>query len=117
MMTDDQRSARAPQEARGVAPGQRAYLFVGERPSPRAAAMEVCWEDGRLCAATLFRALEAAGIDPLQQICGRRQAWDGRLKKHAWTRCVRRRRSGARWSLWAASSRVPCFGQESPTRR
>ncbi len=67
MMTDDQRSAHAPQEARGVAPGQRAYLFVGERPSPRAAAMEVCWEDDWLCAATLFRALEAAGIDPLQQ--------------------------------------------------
>lgn len=42
------------------------YLFVGERQSPTAAARGWTWESGRLCAATLFAALRAAGIDPAE---------------------------------------------------
>jgi hypothetical protein len=40
------------------------YVFVGERPSPTAAARGWTWESGRLCAATLFDALRAAGVEP-----------------------------------------------------
>jgi hypothetical protein len=42
----------------------RAWCFVGERHSPTAAARGWAWEDGRVCAATLHRALHAAGIEP-----------------------------------------------------
>ncbi len=48
------------------------YLFVGERRSRKAVRMGVRWEDGRLAAAQLFDALEAAGIDP--RLC-RFQNW------------------------------------------
>jgi hypothetical protein len=41
-------------------------LFVGERPSPLAARRNWRWEDGRLCAGTLLRAVRAAGLDPGQ---------------------------------------------------
>jgi hypothetical protein len=40
------------------------FLFVGERPSPKAAAMQVTWKDGRLAAKQLFDALRACGFDP-----------------------------------------------------
>lgn len=42
----------------------KSYLFVGERPSPKAKAMRVKWADGRLAAKQLFDALAAIGIDP-----------------------------------------------------
>jgi len=40
------------------------FLFVGERPSPKAARMGVTWEHGRLAAKQLFDALFAVGLDP-----------------------------------------------------
>jgi hypothetical protein len=43
------------------------YLFVWEKRSPTAVKMGVHWEDGRLCADTLHRALTVAGIDPAAQ--------------------------------------------------
>ena len=43
------------------------FVFVGERRSPRALALGVRWEDGRLCARTLHAALRAAGLDPERQ--------------------------------------------------
>lgn len=36
------------------------FLFVGERPSPKAATMGVTWRDGRLAAKQLFDALVAS---------------------------------------------------------
>jgi hypothetical protein len=39
------------------------FVFVGERRSARAIAMDVFWEDGRLTARTLHAALRAAGLD------------------------------------------------------
>lgn len=39
------------------------FLFVGERPSPKAHAMGVAWADGRLAAKQLFDALRVARID------------------------------------------------------
>lgn len=41
------------------------FYFVGERRSARAVRMRVTWEHGRLAACTLFRALVALGLDPL----------------------------------------------------
>lgn len=41
------------------------FLFVGEKPSHTAFAHGWTWRDGRLAAATLFRAMEAAGLKPL----------------------------------------------------
>jgi hypothetical protein len=43
------------------------YLFVGERPSRRAVRIGATWHNGRLAACTLWRALEAAGLDPQDQ--------------------------------------------------
>src|SRR5207253_5966318 len=40
------------------------YLVIGERRSPTAIARDLRWEDGRLCAATLHRALRGVGVDP-----------------------------------------------------
>jgi hypothetical protein len=39
------------------------FIFVGERRSPTAIARGWTWESRRLCADTLHRALEAAGLD------------------------------------------------------
>jgi len=44
------------------------YCFVGERQSPLAAARGWHWQDGRVCAGTLQRALLACGIEPSQQV-------------------------------------------------
>jgi hypothetical protein len=44
------------------------YLFVGERPSPKALQMGVTWADGRLAAKQLFDALMDSGIDPAEQL-------------------------------------------------
>jgi hypothetical protein len=43
------------------------FAFVGERQSPLAARKGWQWGDGRVCAGTLHRALEAAGIAPAAQ--------------------------------------------------
>lgn len=62
------------------------FLFVGERPSPRAKAIGATWRNGRLSGKTLRAALEAAGYNPTQQrytnvfVCG-----SGRLSS---------------WSVW-----------------
>lgn len=40
------------------------FVFVGERPSPRADAIGATWQNGRLCAKNLREALVAAGLDP-----------------------------------------------------
>jgi uracil-DNA glycosylase len=40
------------------------YIFVGERPSPRAAATGATWSNGRLAAKVLHDALRANGYDP-----------------------------------------------------
>lgn len=42
------------------------FLFVGERPSPRAIAIGATWQNGGLCAKTLHDALREVGIDPLR---------------------------------------------------
>jgi hypothetical protein len=43
------------------------FVFVGERPSPRARQMRVTWQDGRLAAKPLHTALRACGIPPETQ--------------------------------------------------
>lgn len=43
------------------------YLFVGERPSRRAVQIGASWHNGKLAACTLWRALEAIGLDPQDQ--------------------------------------------------
>src|SRR5216683_1665554 len=43
-------------------------LFVGERRSPRAMAMDVDLTHGRLSAKTLHEALRAIGLDPSEQL-------------------------------------------------
>lgn len=43
------------------------FLFVGEKPSPRAYAAGLTWRDGMLAAKTLFDALNAHGVDPATQ--------------------------------------------------
>jgi hypothetical protein len=48
-------------------PTNSSYLFLGVRRSPLAIARGWTWRDGRLCARTLFEALEACGIDPHAQ--------------------------------------------------
>lgn len=45
-----------------------AWVFVGERRSPRAIALGVTWQDGRLAAKTLHDALRSLGLDPARQI-------------------------------------------------
>lgn len=40
------------------------FTFVGEKRSERAINMMVTWEDGRLAASTLFKALAKLGLDP-----------------------------------------------------
>lgn len=55
--------AASPSSSTCVAIRDGAFLFVGERPSPRAAAQSWTWDDGRLCARTLLDALDAVGID------------------------------------------------------
>jgi hypothetical protein len=40
------------------------FLFVGERPSPRAAAVGATWRNGKLCAKNLHDALLVNNIDP-----------------------------------------------------
>lgn len=42
-------------------------IFVGERQSPKAARYGHTWASGQAAAATLHRALQAAGIDPNSQ--------------------------------------------------
>lgn len=42
-------------------------IFVGERQSPKAARYGHTWQSGQAAAATLHRALLAAGIDPSAQ--------------------------------------------------
>ncbi len=41
-----------------------AFVFVGERPSPKAAATGATWQNGRLAGRTLRDTLAAVGIDP-----------------------------------------------------
>lgn len=43
------------------------FVFVGERPSPKAACIGATWQNGRMAACTLHRALEEAGVDPAAQ--------------------------------------------------
>jgi hypothetical protein len=43
------------------------FVFVGERQSPLAARKGWQWADGRVCAGTLHRALEEAGVAPEEQ--------------------------------------------------
>lgn len=43
------------------------YLFVGERPSPKAAAIGATWHNGRLSAKNLREAIVAAGLEPSEQ--------------------------------------------------
>lgn len=50
-----------PERKRGL------FLFVGERPSDRAARMGVTWSDGALAGATLFDALRSLEVDPSRQ--------------------------------------------------
>ena len=45
----------------------RRFVFVGEKRSPKAIALGVTWEDGRLAAKTLHDALRAVGLDPDEQ--------------------------------------------------
>ncbi len=45
----------------------RHFLFIGERPSKRAAAIGATWHNGRLCAKNLHDALRSCGIDPREQ--------------------------------------------------
>ena len=40
------------------------FVFVGERRSQRAMALNVTWLDGKLAAKTLHEALRAAGVSP-----------------------------------------------------
>ncbi len=49
-------------------PAIRRYFFVGQRPSHRAEQIGATWANGKLAACTLWRALEALGIDPRQQV-------------------------------------------------
>lgn len=43
------------------------YIFVGERPSPRAVSLGITWKDGGLAGKQLFDALAANNIDSSQQ--------------------------------------------------
>ena len=43
------------------------FIFVGERPSRKAAALKITWRDGRLAAKPLFEALRACNLDPAEQ--------------------------------------------------
>ena len=43
------------------------FLFVGERPSDKAKAMNVKWENGNLAAKQLFDALKYCNINPEEQ--------------------------------------------------
>lgn len=56
-----------PLSARPAANTARRFVFVGEKRSPKAIAMGVKWEDGRLGAKTLHDALRAVGLDPDEQ--------------------------------------------------
>jgi hypothetical protein len=47
--------------------GLMPFLFVGERPSPKAAAIGATWQNGRLSAKNLREAIAAAGYDPAEQ--------------------------------------------------
>jgi hypothetical protein len=44
------------------------FLFVGERPSPKAARIGATWHNGRLSAKNLREAIQAAGLDPHEQV-------------------------------------------------
>lgn len=46
---------------------QQRFLFVGQRPSKRAEAIGATWQNGKLAACTLWKALEALGMDPAEQ--------------------------------------------------
>lgn len=54
-------------DEKGVTPGPQ-YLFVGEKRSHRAIAMNVTWAHGRLSAKTLQHALQQMGVDPDRQV-------------------------------------------------
>lgn len=43
------------------------FLFVGQRPSKRAEQIGATWQNGKLAACTLWKALEALGMDPRAQ--------------------------------------------------
>ena len=52
----------APPSGTGAETDSTTYLFVGERPSPLAAARQWTWDDGHVCARTLLAALADVGI-------------------------------------------------------
>lgn len=57
------------------------FVFVGERRSQRAIAMNVTWVDGHLAACTLFRALRSLGIEPMAQVYLNAYTDDGALNE------------------------------------
>jgi hypothetical protein len=63
---ENNRVYRARDEKR-VTPGPK-YVFVGEKRSHRAIAMNVTWADGRLSAKTLQDALRQMDVDPDMQV-------------------------------------------------
>lgn len=48
-------------------PNELCFIFVGERPSPRAIKLGITWQSAGLSGRTLFEALLAAGIVPQEQ--------------------------------------------------
>jgi hypothetical protein len=56
-----------PQEESEGESGRRCFLFVGERPSPRAERIGATWQNAKLAGKTLRSALSAIGLDPEQQ--------------------------------------------------
>ena len=70
------------------------YVFVGERRSARAIAIDVTWTAGRLAARTLFDALRASGIDPSAQVYLNAFADDGRPNDEALASLDQHRQQG-----------------------
>ena len=70
------------------------YIFVGERRSPKAISMSVTWEDGRLCAYTLFSALSAAGVNPDEQVFINAYTDEGEVNHEALADIARWQRQG-----------------------
>src|SRR5581483_4820164 len=63
-MTKVSRSLNSP---RRCCKSNQKFVFIGEKPSPRAIKIGANWLNGKLAAKTLHDALYACGIDPLQQ--------------------------------------------------